>query len=141
MLDRPYSIVVGDFNKDEYLDIAVACYGDKKVVVRLGDGDGTFSFKNDLVVACQNDDNVVIHINQYQYGNDGGGYPYSVGGWYGGGYGLYGPTSWRNPVSDLLAGYGIASYPSGTPYYPYGMYGYGGGYGFYGMYGYGGGIW
>jgi hypothetical protein len=60
---------------------------------------------------------------------------------YGSGYGLYGPTSWRTPVADLLAGYGISSYPTGSPYYPYGMYGYGGGYGLYGMYGYGGGIW
>lgn len=41
----------------------------------------------------------------------------SVG--YGGGYGLYGPTSWRTPVADFLAGYGISSYSTGTPYYPF----------------------
>lgn len=38
---------------------------------------------------------------------------------YGSGYGIYGPTSWRNPGADFLASYGISSYPTGTPYYPY----------------------
>lgn len=41
---------------------------------------------------------------------------------YGGGYGLYGPTSWRTPIADLLAGYGIFSYPTGSPYYSYNNY-------------------
>ena len=40
---RPISIVVGDFNDDGRVDMAVACYGTANVGVLLGSGNGTFS--------------------------------------------------------------------------------------------------
>ena len=54
-------------------------------------------------------------INAQAYFNPGVGYG-----------GVYGPTSWRTPVADFLAGYGISSYSTGSPYYPlYPPYNYG----------------
>jgi hypothetical protein len=38
----PKSVAVGDFNRDGYLDIATANFGDNTVSVLLGRGDGTF---------------------------------------------------------------------------------------------------
>jgi hypothetical protein len=40
---RPYSIVVSDFNNDNYLDIAVANYGTNNIGIFLGNGNGTFT--------------------------------------------------------------------------------------------------
>ena len=40
---RPYSIVVSDFNDDNYLDIAVANYGTNNIGIFLGNGNGTFA--------------------------------------------------------------------------------------------------
>ena len=39
---QPYAVVVGDFNRDGKLDLAVASAGDGTVSVLLGKGDGTF---------------------------------------------------------------------------------------------------
>ena len=39
----PQSIAAGDFNKDNYLDIVVANYGNDNIGVFLGDGNGSFS--------------------------------------------------------------------------------------------------
>jgi hypothetical protein len=39
----PYSLVVGDFNKDNKLDIGVANYGTNNVGILLGNGNGTFN--------------------------------------------------------------------------------------------------
>ncbi|WP_016948862.1 FG-GAP-like repeat-containing protein [Anabaena sp. PCC 7108] len=41
--DRPYSLAVGDFDKDGNLDVAVANADDKTVSILLGDGAGSFS--------------------------------------------------------------------------------------------------
>src|SRR6516164_3478874 len=38
----PYSVVVGDFDRDGKLDLAVANSGSNTVSVMLGNGDGTF---------------------------------------------------------------------------------------------------
>jgi hypothetical protein len=38
----PFSVAVGDFNRDGVLDLAVANYGSKNVSVLMGKGDGTF---------------------------------------------------------------------------------------------------
>jgi hypothetical protein len=40
---NPYSIVVSDFNNDNYLDIAVANYGTNSIGIFLGNGNGTFT--------------------------------------------------------------------------------------------------
>jgi hypothetical protein len=40
---KPYSVVVGDFNNDTHLDIAVANFGTSNVGVLLGYGNGTFT--------------------------------------------------------------------------------------------------
>ncbi|CAF4701818.1 unnamed protein product [Rotaria sp. Silwood1] len=40
---HPYALVVGDFNKDNQLDIAVANYGTDNIGVFLGYGDGNFA--------------------------------------------------------------------------------------------------
>src|SRR5277367_4694507 len=40
---RPYSIVVGHFNDDTMLDIAVANYGTNNICVFLGYGNGVFA--------------------------------------------------------------------------------------------------
>ncbi|CAF2018522.1 unnamed protein product [Rotaria magnacalcarata] len=39
---RPNSITVGDFNQDDYQDIAVANYGSNKIGIFLNNGNGTF---------------------------------------------------------------------------------------------------
>ena len=39
---RPYSIVINDFNNDNYLDIAVANYGTNNIGIFLGYGNATF---------------------------------------------------------------------------------------------------
>jgi hypothetical protein len=39
---RPVSLAVGDFNKDNLIDIAVANYAAQNVVILFGNGDGTF---------------------------------------------------------------------------------------------------
>ena len=41
----PYSVVIGDFNNDHYLDIAVANYGTDNVGVFLGYGNGSFTIQ------------------------------------------------------------------------------------------------
>jgi hypothetical protein len=43
LFSEPYSIVVGDFNNDNRLDIVVANYADDNIGVFLGYGNGTFS--------------------------------------------------------------------------------------------------
>jgi hypothetical protein len=40
---RPYSVVVNDFNNDNYLDIAVANYGTNNIGIFLGYGNGSFA--------------------------------------------------------------------------------------------------
>jgi hypothetical protein len=40
---HPYSVVIGDFNKDNQLDIAVAQFGTNSIGVFLGDGNGSFA--------------------------------------------------------------------------------------------------
>ncbi|CAF2520379.1 unnamed protein product [Rotaria sp. Silwood2] len=40
---RPYSLVVNDFNNDNYLDIAVANYGTNNIGIFLGNQNGTFA--------------------------------------------------------------------------------------------------
>ncbi|CAF0744124.1 unnamed protein product [Rotaria sp. Silwood1] len=40
---RPYSLAVSDFNKDNYLDIAVANYGANNIGIFLGNQNGTFA--------------------------------------------------------------------------------------------------
>jgi hypothetical protein len=42
----PYSIVVSDFNNDNYIDIVVANYGNNNIGIFLGYGDGTFASQN-----------------------------------------------------------------------------------------------
>ena len=39
---NPYSVAVGDFNRDGVQDLAVANHGSANVSVLLGNGDGTF---------------------------------------------------------------------------------------------------
>jgi hypothetical protein len=43
---RPYSIVVGDFNNDNNLDIAVANYGTNNIGIFLGNGNGSCTAQN-----------------------------------------------------------------------------------------------
>jgi hypothetical protein len=40
---RPYSVVVGDFNYDTFLDIVVAYYGMNSIGVLFGNGNGSFA--------------------------------------------------------------------------------------------------
>jgi hypothetical protein len=40
--DMPQGVVIGDFNRDGKLDLAVANYGSASISVLLGNGDGTF---------------------------------------------------------------------------------------------------
>ncbi len=54
---EPYSVVVGDFNRDGVEDLAVVCRGSRyivyqpgSVVVLLGNGDGTFRRAGSYVV-------------------------------------------------------------------------------------------
>ncbi|CAF3154083.1 unnamed protein product [Rotaria sp. Silwood2] len=42
----PYTVIVNDFNNDNYLDIAVANYGTNNIGIFLGYGNGTFSSQN-----------------------------------------------------------------------------------------------
>ena len=42
-MSSPYSVAVGDFNKDQHLDIAVANYDSHSVGVLFGDGKGHFA--------------------------------------------------------------------------------------------------
>ncbi|CAF3938924.1 unnamed protein product [Rotaria sp. Silwood1] len=42
----PYSLAIGDFNKDNQLDIAVVNYGTNNIVILLGYGNGRFENKN-----------------------------------------------------------------------------------------------
>jgi hypothetical protein len=64
----PASIAVGDFNNDNYTDIAVANYDNKSVGILLGIGNGTFlpekitftgnnTDPNEIAVADFNNDN------------------------------------------------------------------------------------
>jgi hypothetical protein len=87
---RPYSIVVNDFNNDNYLDIAVANYATNNIAIFLGNGNGTFidptffslgssrplfistgdfnkDNRTDIVVANYGTDNIGI---LFGYGND-----------------------------------------------------------------------
>ncbi len=41
--NHPFSVAVGDFNKDTRLDIVVANYGSNTVSVLLGYGNGSFA--------------------------------------------------------------------------------------------------
>lgn len=41
--DAPVSVVTGDFNKDGFLDLAIANSNDNTVTILLGHGDGTFT--------------------------------------------------------------------------------------------------
>jgi hypothetical protein len=39
---QPYSVAIGDFNKDSLLDIVIANFGYKNISIRLGFGNGSF---------------------------------------------------------------------------------------------------
>jgi predicted nucleotidyltransferase len=78
---RPCSVVIGDFNNDTRLDIAVANYGASSVSIFLGHGNGTFvdqmifqagfdSHPFALAVGDVNNDNLTdIVATNYGYGN------------------------------------------------------------------------
>src|SRR5258706_589297 len=44
---EPYSVAIGDMNRDHKLDLAVANYGSNTVSMLPGNGDGTFGPRND----------------------------------------------------------------------------------------------
>jgi hypothetical protein len=50
---KPWGVVVGDFNKDNALDVAVTDYGGTSVRVLLGDGMGSFGVPKDTTVGPQ----------------------------------------------------------------------------------------
>ncbi|MEC4813836.1 MAG: Calx-beta domain-containing protein [Scytonema sp. PMC 1069.18] len=48
--NTPYAIAVGDFNKDNKLDLVTANYNSNNISVLLGNGDGTFQAANNINV-------------------------------------------------------------------------------------------
>ncbi|CAF3725702.1 unnamed protein product [Rotaria sordida] len=64
---RPYSLVVNDFNNDNYLDIAVANYGTNNIGVFLGNKNG--SFTNQQVYSLNSSRPVFITIGDFNNDN------------------------------------------------------------------------
>ena len=60
---NPVDIVLGDFNEDSHLDMAVANYKGANVTVRLGVGDGTFGDAVNLAVGSNPNGLVVADFN------------------------------------------------------------------------------
>ncbi|CAF1299965.1 unnamed protein product [Rotaria sordida] len=65
---HPYSIAIGDFNKDGQADIAVANHGTKNVGLLLGDGNGMFENQN---IYGNGSDFAPLFIGAGDFNNDG----------------------------------------------------------------------
>ncbi|CAF3165707.1 unnamed protein product [Rotaria sp. Silwood2] len=64
---RPYSLVVNDFNNDNYLDIAVANYGTNNIGVFLGNQNGTFS--NQIIFSLYSSHPCFITVGDFNNDN------------------------------------------------------------------------